>query len=165
MCKYLKNYFPVGFIYKILGYFLTKKALSICCICCPRYQLVRWKNRWFGCYNQGCSRDKIKSVHNRCWNPTSTQSIESRLYFFACACVEQVVMPQSGGSNRLGFRLVFSNSRKEIYLDGVFNIISYDVVPKLSETLLKCHFKVNLKFQLHNLSCFKSWEKNTCQYL
>ncbi|KAF3326092.1 SWI/SNF-related matrix-associated actin-dependent regulator [Carex littledalei] len=62
-----------------------------------------------------------------------------------------VVMPQSGGSNRLGFRLVFSNSRKEIYLDGVFNIISYDVVPKLSETLLKCHFKTVIADESHFL--------------
>ncbi|KAJ1697714.1 hypothetical protein LUZ63_006226 [Rhynchospora breviuscula] len=62
-----------------------------------------------------------------------------------------VVMPQSGGSNRLGFRLVYSNSKAGIHLDGIFNIISYDVVPKLSDILLNCQFKMVIADESHFL--------------
>ncbi|KAJ4791765.1 chromatin remodeling factor18 [Rhynchospora pubera] len=62
-----------------------------------------------------------------------------------------VVMPQSGGSNRLGFRLVYSNSKTGIHLDGIFNIISYDVVPKLSDALINCQFKMVIADESHFL--------------
>ncbi|KAI9125294.1 hypothetical protein K1719_003910 [Acacia pycnantha] len=42
-----------------------------------------------------------------------------------------VVLSQSGGSNKGGFTIVSSNTKSSIHLDGVFNIISYDLVPKL----------------------------------
>lgn len=51
-------------------------------------------------------------------------------------------MSQSGGSNRGGFRIVFSNSKHGVHLNGVFNIISYDVVPKIQNVLLSSDFKV-----------------------
>lgn len=55
---------------------------------------------------------------------------------------EQVVLSQSNGSNRGGFNIVPSNAKKPINLDGVFNIISYDIVPKLQDRLLASAFKV-----------------------
>jgi len=53
-----------------------------------------------------------------------------------------VVLPQTGGSHKAGFRLVYSNTKGDIHLDGVFNVISYDVVPKIQSTLLDSDFKV-----------------------
>ena len=54
----------------------------------------------------------------------------------------QVVLSQYGGSNRAGFKIVYSNLKAAIHLDGVFNIISYDVVPKIQDILLASEFKV-----------------------
>jgi hypothetical protein len=55
----------------------------------------------------------------------------------------QVVLPQTGGSHKAGFRLVYSNTKGDFRLDGVFNVISYDVVPKIQSTLLDLDFKVD----------------------
>lgn len=55
---------------------------------------------------------------------------------------QQVVLSQSSGSNRAGFNIVPSNSKEPINLDGIFNIISYDIVPKLKDKLLASDFKV-----------------------
>ena len=54
-----------------------------------------------------------------------------------------MVLSQWSGSNRGGFRIVPSNTRGTINLDGVFNIISYDVVPKLQKILAESEFKVS----------------------
>lgn len=54
----------------------------------------------------------------------------------------QVVLSQMGGSNRGGFKIVQSSMRN-IYLDGVFNIVSYDIVPKLQNILLQNEYKVS----------------------
>lgn len=62
-----------------------------------------------------------------------------------------VVLPQSGGSNRAGFTIVASNSKGTIHLDGVFNIISYDVVPKLKNILEESEFKVVIADESHLL--------------
>ncbi|KAL0392527.1 UNVERIFIED_CONTAM: SWI/SNF-related matrix-associated actin-dependent regulator of chromatin subfamily A-like protein 1 [Sesamum radiatum] len=48
------------------------------------------------------------------------------------------------GSNRGGFNIVPSNTRRPINLDGVFNIISYDTVPKLQDMLLASDFKEDM---------------------
>ncbi|KAI9125664.1 hypothetical protein K1719_003082 [Acacia pycnantha] len=53
-----------------------------------------------------------------------------------------VVLSQSGGSNKGGFTIVSSNTKSSIHLDGVFNIISYDLVPKLQSMLMASDFKV-----------------------
>ena len=66
-----------------------------------------------------------------------------------------MVLPQTGGSHKAGFRLVYSNTKGDIHLDGVFNVISYDVVPKIQSTLLDLDFKVET-FVLY----FISFEEN-----
>lgn len=62
-----------------------------------------------------------------------------------------VVLPQSGGSNRGGFRILSSNTKGTIHLDGLFNIISYDVVPKLQHMLMALDFKVVIADESHFL--------------
>ncbi|KAG5040170.1 hypothetical protein JHK82_012294 [Glycine max] len=53
-----------------------------------------------------------------------------------------IVLSQNGGSNRGGFNIVSSSAKSSIHLDGVFNIISYDLVPKLQNMLMTCNFKI-----------------------
>ncbi|PUZ73106.1 hypothetical protein GQ55_2G448200 [Panicum hallii var. hallii] len=60
-----------------------------------------------------------------------------------------VVLPQTGGSHKAGFRLVYSNTKGDICLDGVFNVISYDVVPKIQSTLLDSDFKIVIADESH----------------
>ncbi|KAG2647054.1 hypothetical protein PVAP13_2KG535400 [Panicum virgatum] len=60
-----------------------------------------------------------------------------------------VVLPQTGGSHKAGFRLVYSNTKGDIRLDGVFNVISYDVVPKIQSTLLDSDFKIVIADESH----------------
>ncbi|KAL0366686.1 UNVERIFIED_CONTAM: SWI/SNF-related matrix-associated actin-dependent regulator of chromatin subfamily A-like protein 1 [Sesamum radiatum] len=62
-----------------------------------------------------------------------------------------VVLSQWSGSNRGGFNIVPSNTRRPINLDGVFNIISYDIVPKLQDMLLASDFKVVVADESHFL--------------
>ncbi|XP_020575776.1 SWI/SNF-related matrix-associated actin-dependent regulator of chromatin subfamily A-like protein 1 isoform X3 [Phalaenopsis equestris] len=51
-----------------------------------------------------------------------------------------VVLSQAG-STRGGFKIVFSSQKLAIRLDGTFNIVSYDSVPKLQNVLLSSAFK------------------------
>ncbi|KAL6657041.1 hypothetical protein ACP70R_004821 [Stipagrostis hirtigluma subsp. patula] len=60
-----------------------------------------------------------------------------------------VVSPQTGGSNKAGFRLVYSNTKGDFRLDGVFNVISYDIVPKIRSTLLDMDFKIVIADESH----------------
>uniref|UniRef100_A0A1D1YTW9 SWI/SNF-related matrix-associated actin-dependent regulator of chromatin subfamily A-like protein 1 n=1 Tax=Anthurium amnicola TaxID=1678845 RepID=A0A1D1YTW9_9ARAE len=62
-----------------------------------------------------------------------------------------VVLSQSGGSNRGGFNVVYSNFKASIHLDGVFNIISYDAVQKLHDVLMESEFKVVIADESHFL--------------
>ncbi|KAL5065638.1 hypothetical protein RYX36_027375 [Vicia faba] len=63
-----------------------------------------------------------------------------------------VVLSQSGGSNRGGFNIVSPPSAKNsIHLDGLFNIISYDMVAKLQNTLMESDFKVVIADESHFL--------------
>lgn len=61
----------------------------------------------------------------------------------------QVVLSQWSGSNRGGYKIVQSSSRVSVNLDGVFNIISYDIVPKLQDILLASKFRVTVWIQVH----------------
>uniref|UniRef100_M4ETW5 SWI/SNF-related matrix-associated actin-dependent regulator of chromatin subfamily A-like protein 1 n=1 Tax=Brassica campestris TaxID=3711 RepID=M4ETW5_BRACM len=61
------------------------------------------------------------------------------------------VLPQPGGSNKCGFTIVSSNTKGTIHLDGVFNIISYDVVTKLDKLLMALDFKVVIADESHFL--------------
>ncbi|KAG2726666.1 hypothetical protein I3760_01G124400 [Carya illinoinensis] len=62
-----------------------------------------------------------------------------------------VLLPQCGGSNRAGYTIVSSNSKGSIQLDGLFNIISYDIVPKLQNLLMASEFKVVIADESHFL--------------
>ncbi|KAL5196682.1 hypothetical protein ABZP36_000194 [Zizania latifolia] len=62
-----------------------------------------------------------------------------------------VVLPQMGGSNKAGFRLVYSNTKGDFHLDGVFNVISYDIVPKIQSTLLDLDFRIVIADESHFL--------------
>ncbi|PIN26426.1 Chromatin remodeling protein HARP/SMARCAL1, DEAD-box superfamily [Handroanthus impetiginosus] len=62
-----------------------------------------------------------------------------------------VVLSQWSGSNRCGFNIVPSNTKRPINLEGVFNIISYDTVPKLQNILLASDFKVVIADESHFL--------------
>ncbi|KAL1334368.1 hypothetical protein AAHE18_11G171900 [Arachis hypogaea] len=62
-----------------------------------------------------------------------------------------IVLPQSGGSNRGGFNIVSPSAKSNIRLDGLFNIISYDLVPKLQNILTTLDFKVVIADESHYL--------------
>ncbi|XP_052190189.1 uncharacterized protein LOC127799931 isoform X4 [Diospyros lotus] len=62
-----------------------------------------------------------------------------------------VVLSQWGGSNRGGFTVVYSNTKGSIHLDGIFNVISYDIVPKLQNTIMASEFKVVIADESHFL--------------
>ncbi|KAJ0033914.1 hypothetical protein Pint_24162 [Pistacia integerrima] len=62
-----------------------------------------------------------------------------------------VVLSQLGGSNRSGFTIVSSSTKGTVHLDGLFNIISYDVVPKLQNVLIATDFKVVIADESHFL--------------
>ncbi|XP_010241440.1 PREDICTED: SWI/SNF-related matrix-associated actin-dependent regulator of chromatin subfamily A-like protein 1 isoform X3 [Nelumbo nucifera] len=62
-----------------------------------------------------------------------------------------VVLSQWGGSNRAGFTIVQSSAKGTIHLDGVFNIVSYDVIPKLQHLLMASEFKVVIADESHFL--------------
>lgn len=46
---------------------------------------------------------------------------------------------------------MYSNAKNTIQLDGIFNIISYDVVPKLQQVLLASDFKVTAVNSIFNI--------------
>ncbi|KAI3932041.1 hypothetical protein MKW92_047397 [Papaver armeniacum] len=62
-----------------------------------------------------------------------------------------VVLSQCSGSNKGGFTIVPSSSKGTIPLDGLFNIISYDVVPKLQHMLMSSNFKIVIADESHYL--------------
>ncbi|XP_020575775.1 SWI/SNF-related matrix-associated actin-dependent regulator of chromatin subfamily A-like protein 1 isoform X2 [Phalaenopsis equestris] len=61
-----------------------------------------------------------------------------------------VVLSQAG-STRGGFKIVFSSQKLAIRLDGTFNIVSYDSVPKLQNVLLSSAFKIVIADESHFL--------------
>ncbi|XVF41467.1 hypothetical protein PTKIN_Ptkin01aG0282100 [Pterospermum kingtungense] len=62
-----------------------------------------------------------------------------------------VVFSQPGVSNRCGFTILSSNSKGGIHLDGLFNIISYDLVAKLENVLMASDFRVVIADESHFL--------------
>lgn len=71
-----------------------------------------------------------------------------------------VVLSQIGGSNRGGFNIVSSSAKSKIHLGGLFNIISYDLVPKMQSTLMESDFKVSTT-QLCNFSGFSCGDRKS----
>jgi SWI/SNF-related matrix-associated actin-dependent regulator 1 of chromatin subfamily A len=63
----------------------------------------------------------------------------------------QIAMSQYCGSNREGFNILQTSGRKSVRLDGLFNIISYDLVTKLQEDIAQADFKVQLEIYLTSL--------------
>ncbi|KAI0493365.1 hypothetical protein KFK09_023481 [Dendrobium nobile] len=61
-----------------------------------------------------------------------------------------VVLSQAG-SNRGGFKIVFSSQKVDLQLDGTFNIVSYDTVPKVQNALLSFAFKIVIADESHFL--------------
>ncbi|XP_048497209.1 uncharacterized protein LOC104906933 isoform X2 [Beta vulgaris subsp. vulgaris] len=61
-----------------------------------------------------------------------------------------VLLPQLSGSNRGGFSVV-STAKGTVRLDGVFNIVSYDSIPKLQGILMSSDFKVVIADESHYL--------------
>ncbi|XP_076933368.1 uncharacterized protein LOC143599265 [Bidens hawaiensis] len=62
-----------------------------------------------------------------------------------------VVLSSYSGSNKGGFTIIRSNTRGNIRLDGLFNIVSYDAVPKIQHTLMSSDFKVVIADESHFL--------------
>ncbi|KAK1407819.1 hypothetical protein QVD17_39446 [Tagetes erecta] len=62
-----------------------------------------------------------------------------------------VVLSGYSGSNKGGFTIVRSNTKGNIHLDGLFNIVSYDAVPKLQGILMSSDFKVVIADESHFL--------------
>ncbi|KAI5651013.1 hypothetical protein M9H77_37018 [Catharanthus roseus] len=73
-----------------------------------------------------------------------------------------VVLSQWGGTNRGGFNIVASNTKRNIQLDGVFNIISYDIVPKIQDMLMTSDFKVVIADESHFLKNAQAKRTNAC---
>ena len=64
-------------------------------------------------------------------------------------------MSQYCGSNREGFNILQTSGRKSVRLDGLFNIISYDLVTKLQEDITQANFKVQKEIYLSG--CQRYW--------
>ncbi|KAI7741873.1 hypothetical protein M8C21_032445 [Ambrosia artemisiifolia] len=62
-----------------------------------------------------------------------------------------VVLSSYSGSNKGGFTIVRSNTKGNVRLDGLFNIVSYDAVPKLQGILMSADFKVVIADESHFL--------------
>ncbi|KAJ9546299.1 hypothetical protein OSB04_018842 [Centaurea solstitialis] len=62
-----------------------------------------------------------------------------------------VVLSNSSGLNKSGFTIMRPNTKGNIRLDGVFNIVSYDVVDKLQGILMDSDFKVVIADESHYL--------------
>lgn len=52
-------------------------------------------------------------------------------------------MSQYSGSNKEGFNIVHSAGKGPVRLDGLFNIVSYDLVSKLNDAISEVEFKVS----------------------
>ncbi|KAF6167225.1 hypothetical protein GIB67_029863 [Kingdonia uniflora] len=81
-----------------------------------------------------------------------------------------VVLSQLSGSNRGGFKIIQSNAKEAIHLDGLFNIISYDMVSKLHNTLMASEFKVeeeNFQYEIMRSKnyCIKRLQNGVWMYL
>ncbi|KAH8946918.1 hypothetical protein BDL97_11G012600 [Sphagnum fallax] len=73
-----------------------------------------------------------------------------------------VVMSQSCGSNREGFNLVQSAGKQPVRLDGLFNIVSYDLVTKLSQAIGEASFKIIIADESHYLKNGLAKRTNAC---
>ncbi|KAG0615425.1 hypothetical protein M758_5G040200 [Ceratodon purpureus] len=73
-----------------------------------------------------------------------------------------VVMPQCAGSNKEGFNIVHSAGRGPVKLDGLFNIVSYDLVSKLNDAISEAEFKIIIADEAHYLKNAQAKRTNAC---
>lgn len=73
-----------------------------------------------------------------------------------------VVMSQWAGSNIGNFNIVQTSSKQTIQLDGVFNIISYELVSKLQEILVNSDFKIVIADESHYMKNPQAKRTNAC---
>ncbi|XP_057818807.2 uncharacterized protein LOC131031948 isoform X2 [Cryptomeria japonica] len=79
-----------------------------------------------------------------------------------CSSEISIVMSQWTGSIRDCFKVVYSSGKKGIQLDGLFNIVSYDLVPKLQETLMDSDFKIVIADESHYLKNGQAKRTDAC---
>lgn len=73
--------------------------------------------------------------------PTTYSKFHASVWYWFHAV--QVVMSQCSSSNKAGFNIVHSAGRNHVTLDGLFNIVSYDLVSKLNDAISDAQFKVS----------------------
>lgn len=73
-----------------------------------------------------------------------------------------VVMSQWAGSNIGNFNIVQTSSKQTVRLDGVFNIISYELVSKLQEILVNSDFKIVIADESHYMKNPQAKRTNAC---
>jgi SWI/SNF-related matrix-associated actin-dependent regulator 1 of chromatin subfamily A len=73
-----------------------------------------------------------------------------------------VVMSQWAGSNIGNLNIVQTSSKQIVRLDGVFNIISYELVSKLQEILVNSDFKIVIADESHYMKNPQAKRTNAC---
>ncbi|XP_047334754.1 LOW QUALITY PROTEIN: SWI/SNF-related matrix-associated actin-dependent regulator of chromatin subfamily A-like protein 1 [Impatiens glandulifera] len=73
-----------------------------------------------------------------------------------------VVLSNGNGSNKAGFKIVQPSAKSTICLDGIFNIISYDIVAKLQNFLTTADFKVVIADESHFLKNAQAKRTSAC---
>ncbi|OMO52737.1 SNF2-related protein [Corchorus capsularis] len=73
-----------------------------------------------------------------------------------------VIFSQISGSNRGGFTILSSKNKGGIRLDGMFNIISYDLVAKIENVLMASEFKVVIADESHFMKNAQAKRTTAC---
>eukprot|EP00249_Psilotum_nudum_P017769 c26481_g1_i1 orf=136-2202(+) len=73
-----------------------------------------------------------------------------------------VVMPLWAGSNYEGFNIVQSAGKQPIQFDGLFNIVSYDLVSKLQNEIAAANFKIIIADEAHYMKNAQAKRTNAC---
>ncbi|OMO71315.1 SNF2-related protein [Corchorus olitorius] len=73
-----------------------------------------------------------------------------------------IIFSQISGSNRGGFTILSSKNKGGIRLDGMFNIISYDLVAKIENALMASEFKVVIADESHFMKNAQAKRTTAC---
>ncbi|XP_024398738.1 uncharacterized protein [Physcomitrium patens] len=73
-----------------------------------------------------------------------------------------VFMSQYSSWNKEGFNIVNSATRGHVKLDGLFNIVSYDLVTKLADAISEAQFKIIIADEAHYLKNAQAKRTNAC---
>lgn len=71
-------------------------------------------------------------------------------------------MSQCYGSNREGFNVVQSAGGRSVRLDGLFNIVSYDLVTKLQDEIIQTDFKIIIADEAHYMKNAQAKRTTAC---